>query len=281
MTGARPVRMLLNMRSWHLTFAAAGRHPLFPLEAARRAAVRALGRVAGDAVVLFALVDDHVHVVLFCEEAHVGRLARAILLALRRLAAAAIEPAHVRPVRDRSHLEWLVGYLLGQPEHHGLSEHPALTTGSCWPDLVGARRVPGLTLPLLRALPRFRLRDACRHVGLPEVELRPVSLDVVRAAGAVRLAETVASALAVGPGLEGNAPPVVEARAAIVQLGTAAGIHLAELAHALGVGPDAARKMGARPPDEGVLRAARTALALEAAVRAGTHVPSRAVTESR
>ncbi len=34
-------------------------------------------------------------------------------------------------------------------------------------------------------------------------------------------------------------------RAASVQLAAAAGLHLAEVAHALGVGPDAARRMGA------------------------------------
>ena len=105
------------MRSYHVTFAAAGRHPLFPTEASRRAAVRALGRVAGAWIVLFALVDDHVHVVVHCEEDRVGRLARAILLALRAVAAVEIEPAHVRPVRDRGHMEWLVTYVLTQPRH--------------------------------------------------------------------------------------------------------------------------------------------------------------------
>lgn len=257
--------VLHAMRSYHLTFSAVGRHPLFPLEAARRAAVRALARVAGAWVVLFALVDDHVHVVVSCEEDRVGRLARAILLALRPLASVGIDPAHVRPVRDRGHMEWLVGYVLSQPTHHGLAEPPALTTGSCWPDLVGARRVPGMAMPILRPLPRFRLRDACRHVGLPEVELAPVSLDVVRAAGAARLVDTVADTLAVPPGLDGNVPAVVDARTAAAHLGADAGIHLVEMAHALRVGVDAARRMGARPRDEAVLRAARVHLALQAA----------------
>ncbi len=276
LTSARSVRTIrAAMRSCHLTFAAAGRHPLFPGEAARRAAVRALGRVAGAWIVLFAVVDDHVHVVLSCEEERVGRLARAILLALRPLASAEIEPAHVRPVRDRRHLECLVGYVLSQPQHHGLSEHAALTTGSCYPDLVGARVVPGMAMPILRALPRFRLRDACRHVGLPEVELRPASLDVVRAAGAARLVEAVGNALAVGPPLAGNVPAVVEARAAAVQLAAAAGLHLAEVAHALGVGPDAARKVGARPSDERIHRAARVRLALEAAIAAAPRSADR------
>ncbi len=269
MTSTEAVRTVpAAMRSYHLTFAAVGRHPLFPVEATRRAAVRALGRVAGAWIVLFAVVDDHVHVVLSCEEDRIGRLARAILLALRPLASAEIEPAHLRPVRDRGHMEWLVGYVLGQPAHHSLPEHPALTTGSCYPDLVGARVIPGMEMPLLRALPRFRLRDACRAVGLPEVELRPVSLDVVRAAGAARLVEAVGRTLAAGPDIQGNAAEVVEARAAVAQLAGAAGIHPAEVTHALGITPDTARRLRARPPDERALRATRVALALEAAALA-------------
>ncbi|MES2642112.1 MAG: hypothetical protein V4850_21700 [Myxococcota bacterium] len=266
-----------HMRSFHLTFAAVGRHPLFPVEASRRGAVRALGRVAGDNVALFALVDDHVHVVVFCEEARVGRLARAILLALRPLAAAGLEPAFTRPVRDRGHLEWLVGYLLTQPEHHGLQEHPALTTGSCYRDLVGARRVPGLSLPIVQALPRFRLRDAGRHVGLPDVDLSPVSDEGVRAAGATRLLAAATAALAGGPDPRGNDPEVVVARRAVMHLGLAAGIHLAELAHVLGVSVDAARRIGARGVADPVSHAVRLTLALEAAVAdAAVMKPARA-----
>ncbi len=65
------------MRSFHLTVSAVGRHVWFPTKHARRAAVRALGRVAGAWITLVALVDDHVHVVVFCEEERAGRLARA------------------------------------------------------------------------------------------------------------------------------------------------------------------------------------------------------------
>jgi hypothetical protein len=46
-------------RIFHLTYAARDRQPLFPGEAQRRAAVRALVRVGGKHTVLFCLVDDH------------------------------------------------------------------------------------------------------------------------------------------------------------------------------------------------------------------------------
>lgn len=277
LSNVRTVRKLAPaMRSFHLTLAAVGRHVLFPAEAARRAAVRALGRVAGEWLTLFSLVDDHVHVVLFCEEERVGRLARAILLALRPLAAVALEPAFVRPVRDRGHLEWLVGYVLTQPSHHGLAEHPALTTGSCYRDLVGARLVPGLTLRVGQALPRFGLREACRHVGLPEVELCPLTLEGLRAAGATRLVGAASAALSVGPDLTTNEPLVVEARRASVQLANAAGIHLAEVAHALGLTVGSVRRLSDRDAPEPILRAIRLELALEAAVgAAATRVAMR------
>ncbi|MDP2310840.1 MAG: hypothetical protein Q8P18_32780 [Pseudomonadota bacterium] len=261
-------KLAATMRSFHLTFAAVGRHALFPTERARRAAVRALGRVAGAWIVLFAIVDDHVHVVVLCEEERVGRLARAIVLALRPVASAALEPAFVRPVRDRGHLESLVGYVLTQQAHHGLAEHGALATGSCYRDLLGARLVPGLTLRIGQALPRFRLREACRHVALPEVELCPVTLDVVRAAGAARVVAAASAALAVAPELIGNAAEVVEVRRAAVQLALTSGIHLAEMAHALGIGVGTARRLAVREVAEPVLRAIRLELALEAAVGA-------------
>ncbi|MFN7147503.1 MAG: hypothetical protein ACK4YP_27295, partial [Myxococcota bacterium] len=100
--------------------------------------------------------------------------------------------------------------------------------------------------------------------------------DVVRAAGAARLVGTVADTLAVGPGLHGNVPAVVEARAAAAHLGADAGIHLAEVAHALGVSVDAARRIGARPRDENVLRATRVSLALQAAAAAAPRREVRA-----
>ncbi len=96
------------MQSYHLTYASDGRQALLPDEALRRRALHALARTVGDRVVLFCIVDDHIHVVLLCEAQPVGLLSRALPLALRPLAGPNLAPAFVRPVGGRGHLEWLV-----------------------------------------------------------------------------------------------------------------------------------------------------------------------------
>jgi hypothetical protein len=90
---------------------------------------------------------------------------------LRPLAAAPVEPARVREVDTRAHLEWLVRYVLTQGPHHGVAGHPALASGSCFQDLVAARRVDGLRLRIAEALPRLRRRTLYEAVGLPAVGL--------------------------------------------------------------------------------------------------------------
>jgi hypothetical protein len=254
----------VTMLPVQLTFASPTRLALFPEERRRREALHAIGRVAGGSVVLFAIVDDHLHLVLLCEPDAVGRLARALLLALRPLAAVDVLPAHVSEVRGRAHLEWLVRYLLAQPAHHGVPVHPALTTGSCFPDLVGARRVPGLTLQLGAALPRYQLRDAYAIVGLPTERIVPAPLDRVRAAGARALVEAAASAACAGP-LLGRDEASVQARRAAVHLAAEAGVPFDELAHVLAVTRDAARKIALRAAPLPLVEATRVRLALEAA----------------
>jgi len=247
-----------------LTFASTTRLALFPEEQRRREVLHVLGRVVSGRVVLFAVVDDHLHVVLLCEPEETGLAARALLLALRPVAAVAIAPAHVSEVRGRDHLEWLVRYLLEQPAHHGVAGHPALTTGSCFPDLVGARVVPGLSLQLAAALPRYRLRDAYPLVGLPPERIEPASNPQIRALGAHRLVAGAAQAAAAGPEL-GLGDVSVRVRTVAAHLAAQVGIPLDELAHALGTTRDATRKMGRRAADPALLAATRTWLALEAA----------------
>ncbi len=257
-----------------LTFASTTRHALFPEERRRREALHIIGRVAGGCVVLFALVDDHLHLVLLCEREAAGIHARALLLALRPVVAVELAPAHVSEVRGRAHLEWLVRYLLEQPAHHGIAEHPALATGSCFSDLVGARCVPGLVLRVPTALPRYRLREAYAIVGLPPERLEPASDDHVRALGAQRLVD--AAGFAVGaPPASGRDAASVHARRVAAQLASAAGLHVDELAHAMGVTRDAAHRIGHRPAAPELVAATRMRLALEAA--AATAASSAAV----
>ncbi len=88
------------MHIWHLTYASDGRNPLFPDEVACRKAVLVLGRVAGTSTVLFSIVDDHLHLVLWCDRQRRGRLARAVVQALRQVAPVPVEPARVRALEN-------------------------------------------------------------------------------------------------------------------------------------------------------------------------------------
>lgn len=259
---------------WHLTLSAEGRHALFPSEERRRAAVRALSRVAADRLLLFCVVDDHVHLVVQGERAAAGLLARALSRSLQPISAGGLQPAHIREVSGRSHLEGLVRYLLTQPARHGLDVRPALWSGSCFADLVGARHVaPGLGARLSEALPRYRLRAAYAAVGLPEAPLVPATDAELRAAGATALVRAAGSVLAVGPALLGKAAPVVLARRAAVILASTAGIHTEEIAWALGQPPRSVRRLAEVPVPPAVLAALRLRLALEAAAAASAAPP--------
>jgi REP element-mobilizing transposase RayT len=265
------------MAIWHLTLASDGRRALFSGEAGVRAAVRTLARAAGSELVLFAIADGHVHVVALAERERVGRLGRALVLSLRAVAESPLEPARSREVESRSHMEWLVRYVLTQGPHHGLPGHPALSAGSCFQDLVGARAVEGLRLgaALAPALPRFRRRRLYEAVGLPPVEIGPMGDEDVRRSGIARVAAAVASALAVPPDLDGHAAPVVEARRAVAHLGHAVGFDTRDLESALRVSSRTARRLDERPVRPEILRAARVRLALEDAV-AGRPAPGLA-----
>jgi len=261
------------MQAWHLTFAADGRNALFADEADRRAAVRRLARVAGERIVLFCLVDEHIHVVVIGKRKHVGLVGRSILLALRKVVASKLDPARIRPVDGRSHLEWLVRYVLDQPRHHGLAWHPALFSGSCFPDLVGARVVGGLQLRLKDVLPRFRLRQAHEAVGLVGEKLEPLAGLAIRRLGAYRLVEAAAAALCVAFPPEGKQSAVTAARAAACAIARDSGIATSEVVNVLGVTHQAANRLARKSVEERVLRAVRLRLALEVAVDAQARRP--------
>jgi REP element-mobilizing transposase RayT len=255
------------MHIWHLTYASDGRNPLFPDEAACRKAIRVLGRVAGTSTVLFNIVDDHLHLVLWCDRQRRGRLARALVQALRQVASVPVEPARVRAVENRAHMKWLVDYLLSQTIRHGIPTHSALWSGSCFPDLIGARWVPGLELQLRKALPRFRMRDIYRAVGLTAGPFAPLPLEGVRSAGMARLASATGAALAVGPILSGKSSPVVHARRAVAQLANQAGMGIADVAWALDIAPRSVRRLHGPRVDAGTTKAVRMRLTLENAVQ--------------
>jgi hypothetical protein len=225
--------------------------------------VRKLAHITGAELLLFCIVDDHVHIVIKAERARAGYLARSIRLSLRPIAASHIEPAHKRPVAERSHMQWLVKYLLAQPKRHEIAVHSALWGGSCFQDLVGARIIEGMRLQLGTVLPRFRVQTAYEAVGLPPREIPPAQDSAVRVAGAARLVSATGAALAVGPSLAGKTESLVHARRAIAQIARDVGISSSEIAWALGVTRRTAGRLLGQPVEEKVLHAIRRRLAIE------------------
>lgn len=251
------------MRCWHLTFTDPLRHTFFPGEAGLRAAVRTVGRVARDKLVIFSIVDDHVHLVLACREEHVRRSGRDLLFAFRPLSEVEISPPHIRQVDGRRHLENLIRYLLLQPEKHGMPGPTALWSGTCLPELVGARI--GIRLCLSDVLPRFRLREVFPTLGLPAQPIQPVSNADIRRLGAGRLVSAGLAAACLPPEPQGQGELLVRARNAISRLAWQADIPASEVAFANGVAPRSVYRHRAAPPDSLLEHAVRMRLALEEA----------------
>lgn len=247
---------------WHCTIAGDERVALFPSEPDRLAAVRTLARVGGTALVLFCVVDDHVHLVMAGERTRVGQLAGNVSQSLGRGAAAPLEPARIRPVESRAHLESLVRYVLDQSRHHALTTagHRARWPGSCFLDLVGARVLAGFSpLALREALPRLPREAVWGAVGLEPVE--PAADDDLAGLGVDGL--VAATQAAIGrSALDGNTPEVVRARRLVAALARRFGIPAARVADALGV---TVRALHGASADPALERAVRLRVAVIAA----------------
>jgi hypothetical protein len=269
------------VKPWHVVLASIGRHALFPSESRLRRAVRALARVAGDSLVSFCLVDEHVHLVVLASRPAAGRLARAVALALRPHATGRTAPAYIRPVENRRHLETLVPYVLRQSERHGLPGHPALWTGSSFLDLSGARVLPGLRLRLRNVLPRWPLRRILAAVAIPSETLGPPSFGDIRDAGLESLVTRAAAAVAAPGGLDSTERLVVEARVAVVRLALDAGFPRPDVAAALRAHARTVRRLAGRAVDERVLLAVRRRIALERLVEGAQSSPASAASTTR
>ncbi len=244
---------------WHATWSTRGRLPVAPDEAARRALVREIVARAGTALVLFCVVDDHVHVVLLCDREALSRVVRALGYTLR---SRCVEAPHVRAVGRRAHMEHLVTYLLTQTVHHGLAAHPATWSGSAAPDLLGARDV-GWLPRLWDVVPRLRLRDVHLALGLPAVRLEPADDDALRAAGPAALAAACSAAFGADPALEGRAPEVTRAITAAAKLAREVGVPLAHLAEAAGRARETVSRAADRDVPDRDLRTLRLRVALD------------------
>jgi hypothetical protein len=253
------------MPLFHLVHSTTGRTPLCLFDGDRLRAVRAIARVGGRRVLLFCVVDDHVHVVVHADRPDAGRLGRGLRMALRAISPEAdIEAAFVRPVSSRAHLEHLAhDYIVKNPVKHGVSSTPALWSGSCFADLVGARLLPGFDPSAIVAwLPRFRPSQLYAAVGVdPHLDLsvhrdlRTVSPATLAAAAAASIAAT---------DLSGRDPLAVAARRTGARLALDAGHPHAAVREAFHLPSRSLRRAAV---DGALVAAVRRRLALEEAAR--------------
>lgn len=242
-----------------------GRRAIARDEDERRRCVSELVSTAGARLLLFSLVDDHLHAVLRGDR--LGYLVRDLQGVLSRVRPdLKLDDAHVKEVDGRSHLTSLVHYLLRQPDKHALAGvHPALYSGSCFQDLVGVRILEGFDLRGLRAeLPRLSVKDLCPTVGLPPEPLTPASDDLLRRVGAARIADLAAATLGVaathGPGRD---RATVRARALAARLAIRLDFTPREVARVLGVVVRVVQRASGRAADPKAELALRRRLTLE------------------
>ncbi len=243
---------------WHVTIAAQGREARFVAVEAQLATVRDIARVAGPHLVLFCAVDDHVHLILAGSREEVGRIAGSVSQALQKRQGIQLEPARIRVVNGRGHLESLLPYLLSQPRHHHLGAHPATWAGSCLQDLLGARVLGGFDRDRIgRALPRSEIAAmAGLAAGLGEEPLDPTADSLLRDLGAATLWRAAGAAVAsVEP--RTLQPIELQARIAFVHL-ISAGKIVPREAWETAVIPEATwYRLAARPASPDVVRAIR------------------------
>jgi hypothetical protein len=217
-------------------------------------------------LVLFAIVDDHVHLWLVGDAAALSRAVRAMTFLLRAQSNAAVEPAYVELIRRRSHAEALVPYLLTQTTHHGAGGHPATASGMAAADLLGARDI-GWAPRLWDVLPRLVRREVHAAVGLPPVELSPATDAHIARFGLERMVVATAAAFGAPTTLMPNTRAAQLAVAVAWHLGAKAGFSQQEVAGALGRSRTTLwRSAEGEPVAPKAVRTARLRIALENAL---------------
>lgn len=255
--------LVLVMAIFHLTLAVRGRQALARDEVERRSMIRHVAKVGGKRLLMFCLVDDHLHAgVRAAHGGIVGDSLRRVLKAHRP--DLEFKRPHLEPVGTRAYLRYLVNYMLEQPARHGIGASSVLWTGSCFQDLVGARLLPGFDLtPLRSELPRLRLRDVFARLGLSRVPLRPADDEALSRAGPARLVDFAAGVFCVGPALEGRTEAVVAARSLAVGATRLVGLPTSAVAPFLLLASRTLRRLAARDLNPRALLALRLRLALE------------------
>jgi hypothetical protein len=240
------------------------RLPLFPDAARQRQAVVRLAAALGGKLVAFGLFA-HGHLGALEDEARIGLLRRTVRSVLQPIAALPIEPVWCEVVDSRKHLRSLLRYWICQLEHHGLPGHPALWDGSCFLDLVGARRVPGLVLRCRELLPEVRVSELLSLVGLPATAVHPLDDARVRALGLPRIASAAAAALGLSS-LDGKTAASMAGKRLVMQMANTVELAAREARGVLGVCRSTGRRLASSLHDAELHRAVRTRLAIEEAV---------------
>ena len=159
----------------------------------------------------------------------------------------------------------LLRYVLDQSSHHALSSapHPGRWSGSCFWDLVGARRLPGFAPGALQAaLPRLSRDEVWSAVGLAPLEpasddaLSVVSLTALRDAGAASIGRM---------DLHGRSVDVLAARSAVARVARKAAFSDSAVREALRCPERSWRRLLRHPPRPQDERALRLQLTLATA----------------
>jgi hypothetical protein len=259
---------MANTKIFHLTYTSVGRLPFFPNLAGCREALHRLARLR-HSLALFSIVLEHLHQVALTNGAGGSAVSKATKRALGTMVATPFDETDIRTVGSRDYVENLFRYHLVQPAKHNVPGPPALWEGSCFLDLVGARRIRGLVLHIERIMPHVDKTMACEHVGLSGVELLPASADQILQAGPERLVTAAAAAFAAPPDLAGRTLPEVDVRCAVAKLGRWAGMNDSEIAAAVKVSDErSVRRLRKRTIEKEALEAVRVRITLEDAVKA-------------
>jgi hypothetical protein len=244
-----------------------GRDPLVPDEAKRRIVVHDLASALKGKLTMFGFVDEHGHVVVLDEPEHLAYLKQSTRAVFDNVSIGETEPVWDGPVNGRSHAMSLLRYVENQTFHHEIPEPPALWSGSCFLDLVGARFIEGLEPRLFEVLPRLTVDDLPPLVGLPYGRIQPASDAMIRALGACRLRDAASAALAADPELQGNKKPARRARHVVARMARLVGIATDDVVYVLKRANPVVRRHANRPIERAWERATRVRLALEELVR--------------
>ena len=240
----------------HLTLSVRKRRTLVRSEDERRVVVRLLARLAGPGLLLFNVMDDHVHLVT--RTAQPGRVGRSILLGLRGLRPdLEFKRPHPEVVDSQASLRTLVRYVFQQSSGKDLGSD-ALWTGSSFQDLVGARRLPGLrSRAVLDELPRLHLREVLPWVAAPARPLEPrppqSPVEAFAAASAACCAPTT---------LLGRTAPELRALRAAIALCDGR-FRPSDIRDAVGRSRSSMKRLRSAPADSEDVRATGVRLALE------------------